>query len=103
LKDFGTPDSLAFRVEAVEKSKEGVTEVSIIRAEDAMPASQGFPAYLVEYIVDSTRGKNHYLVKTTIVNKKLFVFTIQAPDSEYNSLSTESQEMLNSLFIPNPS
>ena len=86
----------------MERAKEGVTEVEILRAADSMPVCKGLPAYELEYIVDSTRGKNHYLVKTTIVNRNLYVFTVQVPDAIYPKLSDISLKIIDSLHVVKP-
>eukprot|EP01041_Mallomonas_annulata_P007901 gene7901-16174_t len=102
LKDFGTPTTLAGKVQTVEKGKEGVTDVNMIRAEESMPVCEGLPAYELEYVVDSSRGLNHYLVKTTIVDKNLYVFTVQSPEAIYPSLATAGVDMINSLHVQRP-
>ena len=99
LKDFGPPESLAKKVEAVEMGKEGVTLVDMVSAKTTRPACEDVPAYEIEYIVDSSRGKNHYLVKTTVVDKSLYVFTVQGPDASFPALATTATEMMNSLHI----
>ena len=99
LANFGKPDVLANKVQSVEKSKEGVFDVTMINAIESTPAYDNIPAYVLEYIVDSSRGKNHYLVKTTIVNQNLYVFTIQGTDEMYPKLSSIAQTMVNSFEV----
>lgn len=63
--------------------------------------SNGNNAYDLEYKVDSSRGLNHYNVRTTILNKKLYVFTVQCKEETFNELQINSKEILNSLLIGN--
>mmetsp|Transcript_35530 Transcript_35530/g.36200 ORF Transcript_35530/g.36200 Transcript_35530/m.36200 type:complete len:221 (-) Transcript_35530:16-678(-) len=100
LKEFASPESLANIVVSVEKAKEGVFDVNILHATETTPICDDLPSYEIEYIVESSRGKNHFLVKTTIVDKNLYVLTVQGPDDKYVSdLSDTAIQIVSSLKI----
>jgi len=111
IKDFTTPQGLSEKVSNVEKSKEGVFEVDVISyRENTTPVSSNgnFPSYDLEYKIDSryylllillmlmlllllllfniSRGKNHYVIRSTVVDKKLYVFTAQCKEDNYEEL-----------------
>ena len=110
IKDiFKEPLLLANKVTQVEKSKEGVFDVTILNTnEDTVKlvsspdSTQTTPpvAYIVEYKIDSSRGKNHYLVKSTIVNKKLYVATVQTKDADWkDEIPATAAKLIDSLVI----
>jgi hypothetical protein len=116
---FKEPSDLANKLKEVEQSKEGVYEVNIIQTvESLVPVAvdinndnqklekeriiENKPAYIIEYKVDSSRGQNHYLVKSTIVNKRLYVATVQSKEISYPLISDEANAMINSLTITDP-
>lgn len=100
VKEFATPQGLAERVVSVEKSKEGVFEANVISAsESPTPVTQAVPAYVIEYSVDSSRGQNHYLVKTTVINSRLYVFTAQAKEDSFPSLAKRLSEVVESFRV----
>lgn len=68
--------------------------------ESLLPISTSkLPAYEIEYKVDSTRGQNHYLIKTSVVNKKLYVFTVQCKEDSYVTLKNTAQSILDSFRV----
>lgn len=100
VKQFGLVSDLAQRVIAVEKAKEGVFEAEVVgQAEAAVPAAAGFPVYDLEYKIDSSRGAKHFLVKSTIVDNKLYVFTVQTAEGDFASLSRQGHDILDSFKI----
>jgi hypothetical protein len=103
IKEFETPLGLAERVVKVEKSKEGVFEANVISAsESKTPVSEAdpsIPSYEIEYNIDSSRGKNHYLVKTAVVESKLYVFTAQCKEDTFPELKASLSEILNTFSI----
>lgn len=114
IKEFAeNPMVLANKLISVEKSKDGVFEVDIVNAYETeiKPINSGSTststnlqpspsvAYVIEYKVDSSRGQNHYLVKSVIRNKKLFVATVQAKDGDFDGLSKEANMMINSIQL----
>jgi hypothetical protein len=55
--------------------------------------------YDIEYKVDSSRGLNHYSVRSTIANKQLYVFTAQCKEDSFLQLKADIREILDSLVI----
>ena len=55
--------------------------------------STRYPSYDVEYKVDSSRGQNHYVIKATVLNGKLYVLTAQAKESSFDELKPEVKNM----------
>ena len=72
-------------------------EGKILKATEAVIGSS--PSYNIDYVVESTRGKNHYSVKAAIKDKKLFVFTVQAKDADFPSLEEKISTIMESLVI----
>eukprot|EP01038_Epipyxis_sp_PR26KG_P012011 gene12011-16079_t len=101
IKDFSTPAELGDKVVAVELSKEGVYEASIITANEVDIPISNIPAYFIEYKVDSSRGKNHYNVKSAIFNKNLYILTSQCKEGSYPNLEKITKEILDSFIINN--
>ena len=109
---FKDPSELAKKVIDVEKSKEGVFDVSIISStetpiivtstSDISRSSTSVPSYLIEYTVDSSRGNNHYLVRSSIAQKRLFVATVQTKNDDWTSLEVEGRRAVNSLQLIQP-
>ena len=110
IKDiFKEPLLLANKVTQVEKSKEGVFDVTILNTKEesvklasSPDSSQTTPpvSYIVEYKIDSSRGQNHYLVKSTIINKKLYVATVQTKDADWkDEIPGTAAKLIDSLVI----
>lgn len=121
IKQFSSPSDLAKRVIEVERSKEGFMDGEVLSARASeVPAmvvvsyssdgtgnvsdmsdggSTGIDAYDLEYQVESTRGLNHYNVRTTILNKNLFVFTVQYRQEDTERMRALGVEILDSLRI----
>lgn len=106
IKEFSTPAGLAERVVKVEKAKDGVFEANVVTAkESARPVSvadPSIPAYEIEYTVDSSRGQNHYLVKATVIDSKLYVFTVQSKEASFPSLSKAAFDIIGSFSVGGP-
>lgn len=99
IKDFTTPKGLADKVVLVEKSKEGVFEADVVDAKEGSEAVAGIPAYEIEYKIDSSRGKNHYFVKATVFNSKLYVFTVQCKEDSAEEIQSKAKSILDSLVL----
>lgn len=103
IRDFATPEGLAERVVQVEKSKEGVFEANVLSArESARPVSladPSIPAYEIEYMVDSSRGQNHYVVKTTVIDSKLYVFTVQSKEATFPAISNSAFDIIATFHV----
>lgn len=129
---FKEPSSLANKLVEVEKGKDGVFEVFVLQAtQSSVPlltvptapaivtasisssdikSSENMPeipssatSYTIEYKVNSSRGQNHYLVKATVVGRRLLVATVQTKDEDYSTLTSEAIQTLDSLMVTNPS
>jgi PsbP len=101
IKEFASPSALAQKVVDVEKSKEGVFEADVISSgESKLPiSSEGKLAYDIEYKVDSSRGQNHYFVKTSVVDKKLYVFTVQCKEESVAELTETAKAIIDSFKL----
>ena len=56
-------------------------------------------SYLLNYEVDSSRGFKHYLVKTSVKDKRLYVFTIQCEQDSYKTVEPVAREILKSFSL----
>lgn len=100
IRQFSSPGDLAQRVVEVERSKEGFMDAEVLgAASSSIPPTASEAAYDLEYKVLSTRGLNHYKVRTTILDKKLFVFTVQFKEEDFDRLHDVGDEILDSLTI----
>ena len=101
IEEFATPSDLAKRVVDVEKSKDGVFEADIISyGESKTPISaSGRPAYDIEYKIESSHGNNHYVIKTSVVNKKLYVFTVATKEDSFAGLSDTARAIVDSFQL----
>ena len=101
IEEFATPSALAQRVVDVEKAKDGVFEADVVAYGEAKSSisSSGRPAYDIEYKVDSSRGQNHYLIKTSVVNKKLYVFTVQTKEESFPALADTAHAIVDSFEL----
>ena len=100
IREFADPPGLADKVVKVEKSKEGVFEASVLAAqESAKPVADAVPAYEIEYKIDSSRGQNHYLVKATIIDSKVYVFTVQCKEETYAKLAPAAHMIIDSVKV----
>ena len=80
----------------------GVFDAEVLAAyesERAVSDIPSYPAYFIEYKIDSSRGKNHYFVKTSIINQKLYVFTVQVKEDDANKKEEEAKSMLESFLV----
>ena len=101
IKEFDTAMGLAQKVVDVEMTKDGVLESIALKWGDSKSpiSASNLPAYEIEYKVDSTRGKNHYLIKTSVVNKKLYVFTVQCKEDSYVELADAAHSIIDSFHV----
>ena len=58
-----------------------------------------FPAYDLEYKVESQRGNNHFVVKTSVIDRMLYVFTVQCREEDYPMLQDEMHTVLESVSV----
>jgi len=101
IEEFATPSALAQKVVDVEKAKDGVFEADVVAYGEAKTpiSSSGRPAYDIEYKVDSSRGQNHYLIKASVVNKKLYVFTVQTKEESFPALADTAHAIVDSFQL----
>ncbi len=98
IKSFKSPQELGERVLSVEKDKDGYMDGRIVSVSDGLSRG-GVPYYSVDYIVESTRGKNHYTAKAAIADHKLYVLTVQIKDADYTQSRDDIDYVLQSLDI----
>ncbi len=105
LKEFGTFDELANKLLSIEKAKEGMFDAAIISASESLDSSNTpYPVYDIEYKVDSSRGKKHYYVKATIVDNRLYVFTVQANEDSLDDINFKNTAIsIKDSFMVSPS
>ena len=101
IEEFATPAALAKRVVDVEKSKDGVFEADIIAyGESKTPISASArPSYDIEYKIESSHGNNHYVIKTSVVNSKLYVFTVATKEDSFPQLSETARAIVDSFKL----
>ena len=100
IKNFKSPGELGDRVLNVEKDKDGFIEGNVNRVEEGRLASQPeVPFYVVDYSVESTRGKNHYVAKAAVADKKLYVLTVQIKEVDNEEYKSSLDDVVNSLDI----
>lgn len=103
IKSFKSPSELGDRVLNVEKDKDGFIDGKVNRVEEEFIVKENdptsFPVYKVDYSVESTRGKNHYVAKATVVDKKLFVLTVQIKEADYEDYKTSIGKVVDSLIV----
>lgn len=102
IRDFAPVMELAERVVNVEKGKEGVFDANIIMAKESKISAVydfKFPSYEIEYTVDSSRGQNHFLLKATVYDGRLFVCTAQAREENFSVMRDQLQHSLDSFQV----
>ena len=88
------------KVVAVEKAKEGVFDAELLSSSVARSLmNEKFPAYELEYKVESQRGNNHFVVKSSVIDRKLYVFTVQCREEDFSELSEEMHTVLDSVSV----
>lgn len=98
IDKFGTPEAVGKKVVDVENKKESVNTASVVGT-DAV-TKDGLTYYIIDYIVDSSRGVKRYLAKATIAGGQLYVFTAQAKTDGFEG-DTQNifQKMLESFNV----
>ncbi len=90
----GTPSEVGNRIVSLEGKKEGVSKVELLAS------SADGDYYEFDYAVESTRGRNRFLARATVVEKKLVVFTVQVPIAGYEEQGRLINKMLASFRAP---
>lgn len=125
IEEFGTPDVVGAKVLALERKKDSTKDVRLVRtavevlgggpppaaaaagaAAAAAAGSGGQPAglgagvaYIVEYVVDSSRGVKHYVAKATVAAGQLYVMTATCKEDEYEAARGGLAAVLASLRV----
>lgn len=125
IEEFGAPDVVGAKVLALERKKDSTKDVRLVRtavevlgggpppaaaaasaAAAAAAGSGGQPAglgagvaYIVEYVVDSSRGVKHYVAKATVAAGQLYVMTATCKEDEYEAARGGLAAVLASLRV----
>jgi hypothetical protein len=100
IEKFSTPQGLGDKVVSVEKSKDGVYAAVLLssgRAADSM--SEQYPAYQIEYKIESSHGNNHYLVKASVIDMRLYVFTIQCSEKDFADAERDMRSIISTVHV----
>ncbi|CEL98426.1 unnamed protein product [Vitrella brassicaformis CCMP3155] len=98
LAAFGTPDFVGQRIVDVEKKKDGVIDVQLLKAESLESGGQVF--YEVEYTSDTTRGFNHFITRVIVVNQRLFAFTAQSKQKDFDKVRDQMKAIVSTFVVP---
>ena len=92
LRQFGTAEQVAGRVLDTELTRDGVKDVLLrkVRAEDAEDPVY----YIIEYQVESSRGRKVYLCKYCIYQNRLYVLQAQAKQDSFDAADAAVRETL---------
>lgn len=125
IEEFGAPAVVGAKVLALERKKDSTKDVRLVRtavevlgggaplaaaaagaAAAAAAGSGGQPAglgagvaYIVEYVVDSSRGIKHYVAKATVAANQLYVMTATCKEDEYEAARDGLAAVLASLRV----
>lgn len=101
IRDFASPEELAARVIDIEKKKDAdwyLIEPRKTKVIDAYQQEGMNPiAYVVNYQVDSSRGFKRYIVKTSVYNKMLYVFTVQCDENTFEDVKLSAIDLIDSF------
>jgi hypothetical protein len=89
IREFTSPEQLGGKVLDVEIKKDAdwyAIEPRKTRMLEAKEMITPQLSYFLNYQVDSSRGFKHYLVKTAVNDHKLYIFTIQCDENDYNDI-----------------
>jgi len=87
LRQFGSAEQVATRVLDTELTRDGVKDVLLrkVSAEEGEP-----PYYLIEYLVESSRGRKVYVCKYCIYQQRLYVLQAQAKQDTFDAANDAS-------------
>ena len=97
VEQAGSPADVGNRIVKLEGKKDGVLNVELLS--NSQETSGGKLYYLFDYKVESTRGKNRYVAKAGVQDKKLIVFTVQVPIAGYSDYAPIINNMIASFKI----
>jgi len=98
LENFGDPDFVGERVVAVDRKREGVTEVTLNGAYNTPKDGQTY--YLLDYQSKTERGDYHYLAKVAVDKGFLFVMTAKVREDVWVEGEPLVRQILESLKVP---
>jgi len=103
VEEFGTIQEVAERVLGLERKKDGVTSAELVstevRVQNNASGNPELSYYVLDYKVDSSRGKKRFLSVATITGQQLFVLTAQAKDNDYDSSSAVLHRIIDSFHV----
>lgn len=97
IENFGSATEVGERVVALERKKDSTQSAQLLSS--MAENRDGLTYYIVDYVVDSTRGPKHYLAKATITGKQLYVFTAQSKVDNFGADSSMLQRMIDSFSV----
>ena len=59
----------------------------------------GMPYYIFDYLVESTRGFNHYIAKAAVKAQRLFVLTVQIKEKDYQANTKTISGIIDSFAV----
>ena len=63
----------------------------------------GGPYYAFDYVVESTRGYNHYVARAAVAAQRLYVLTVQIKEKDYPTQKDAIAAIAHSFLIKPPS
>ena len=59
----------------------------------------GLPYYTFDYVVESTRGFNHFVAKAAVTGQRLYVLTVQIKEGDYTQYQDLVQGIAQSFTV----
>lgn len=98
IENFGTPETVGKKVVDLETKKESVNSALVLNADSL--SKGGLTYYVLDYVVDSSRGVKRYLAKATVTGGQLYVFTAQAKKEGFEGETQDTfMKMLDSFTV----
>lgn len=97
VQQAGSPADVGNRIVKLEGKKDGVLSVELIESSQETRDDKLY--YLFDYKVESTRGKNRYLAKAAVQDRRLIVFTVQIPIAIYADYEPIIKNMITSFKV----
>jgi PsbP len=98
IEDFGTAEDVGKKVVAVETKKDSVLSADVLSTK--VLVMDGLTYYVIEYVVESGRGRKQYVAKATITGGNLYVFTAQAKEDDLNGADGAAlTTMVDSFYV----
>lgn len=97
IESFGTAEMVGRKVVGMEERKESVSNASLVGT--SAVSEGGLTYYVIEYMVESSRGAKRYLAKATISGGMLYVFTAQAKVEGFEGARETLERMVESFAV----